>query len=160
MDLSSAQCCTAGGNAAEVISRLHWQFRCGIVKELCAHYTARAVTKRHAHPTPPHPTPPDPTPPRRFRKSTGRSRLSNGRSRLGVLGYLMGVLGYLTGVCGYPTAWRRRQAMAKWRWGRRKWHVASIPGSSPGPRHFLRPKRHLAMAWHPPPGHGISENAH
>ena len=36
---------------------------------------------------------------------------------MGVLGYLMGVLGYLMGVLGYPRAWRRRQAMAKWRWG-------------------------------------------
>ena len=36
---------------------------------------------------------------------------------MGVLGYLMGVLGYLMGVLGYPMAWRRRQAMAKWRWG-------------------------------------------
>ena len=63
---------------------------------------------------------------------------------MGVLGYLMGVLGYLMGVLGYPMAWRRRQAMAKWRWGRRKWRGAPILGP-PGPRHFLRPKRHLAM---------------
>ena len=66
---------------------------------------------------------------------------------MGVLGYLMGVLGYLMGVLGYPMAWRRCQAKAKWRWGRRKWRG---PGPGPGmgaPRHFLRPQRHLAMAW-------------
>ena len=37
-----------------------------------------------------------------------------------VSGYLMGVLGYLMRVLGYSMAWRRRQAMAKCRWGR-KW---------------------------------------
>ena len=47
---------------------------------------------------------------------------------MGVLGYLMGVLRYLMGGLGYPMAWRRRQAMAKWRWGRRKWRGAPIPG--------------------------------
>ena len=56
-------------------------------------------------------------------------------------------------ILGVPMAWqRRRQAMAKWRWGRRKWHG---PGPGPDPdlggldpqRHFLRPQRHLAMAW-------------
>ena len=36
---------------------------------------------------------------------------------MGVLGYLIGVLGYAMGVLGYAMAWRRRQAMAKWRWG-------------------------------------------
>ena len=64
-----------------------------------------------------------------------------------VLGYLMGVLGYLMGVLGYPMAWRWRQFMAKWCLGQRKWRG---PGPGPGmgaPRHFLRPKRHLAMAW-------------
>ena len=65
---------------------------------------------------------------------------------MGVLGYLMAVLGYLMGVLGYPMAWRRRQAMAKWRWGPIKWREAPTPGP-PGPRHFIGPKRHLAMAW-------------
>ena len=60
----------------------------------------------------------------------------------------MGVLGYLMGVLGYPMAWRRREAMAKWRWVRRKLRGAPIPGPGPGPRRFfLRPQRLLAMAW-------------
>ena len=44
---------------------------------------------------------------------------------MGVLGYLMGVLGYLMGVLRNP--------------------MAAAPGPGPGPRHFLRPQRHLAM---------------
>ena len=63
-----------------------------------------------------------------------------------VLGYLVGVLGYLMGVLTYPMAWRRRQAIAKRRWGQRKWRRAPIPGP-PGPRHFIGSQRHLAMAW-------------
>ena len=85
------------------------------------------VIERAPHPTPPHP-----------------GVFGN---LMGVLGYLMGVLGYLVGVLGYPMAWRQRQAMAKRRWGRRKWRGPPIPGPGPGPRHFLRPKRPLAMAW-------------
>ena len=65
---------------------------------------------------------------------------------MGVLGYLMGVLGYLMGVLGYPMAWRRRQAMAKWRLGRREWRGPGGPGMG-DPRHFLHPLRHLATAW-------------
>ena len=48
---------------------------------------------------------------------------------MGVLGYLMGVLRYLMGVLGYLMAWRRRQAMAKWRWGEE-----SGAGPHSGPR--------------------------
>ena len=90
---------------------------------------------------PPHP---HPTQPWRFRKSnvmafpfivmalpvTGRSHLMLWRSQLR----------------GFPMAWRRRQAMAKWRLGRRKWRGPGGPGMG-APRHFLRPQRHLAMAW-------------
>ena len=46
-----------------------------------------------------------------------------------VLGCLIRVLGFLMGVVGYLMPWRRRQAMTKWRWGRRKWHG---PGPGPG----------------------------
>ena len=60
-------------------------------------------------PTPPHPTPPHP--------SVFGNLMGVLGYLMGVLGYLMGVLGYLMGVLGYPMAWRRRQAMAKWRWG-------------------------------------------
>ena len=57
-------------------------------------------------------------------------------------------------LLGVPMAWRPpRQAMAKWRWGRRKWRG---PGrgrtqtwgarcGGPAPLHW--PQRHLAMAW-------------
>ena len=65
---------------------------------------------------------------------------------MGVLGYLMGVLGYLMGVLGYPMAWRRRQAMAKWRLGSIKWRGPGGPGVG-AQRQFIGPQRHLAMAW-------------
>ena len=81
-------------------------------------------------PTPPHPTPPPPTPAFPFN----------------VMAFPINVMTFpITGcsqLLGVPMPWR----MAKWRWGRRKWRGAPIPGP-PGPRHFLRPKRHLAMAW-------------
>jgi hypothetical protein len=49
-------------------------------------------------------------------------------------------------LLGFPTAWRWRHAKAKWRWGPVKWR--GPPHRSPQvQRHFIRPKRHLAIAW-------------
>ena len=47
---------------------------------------------------------------------------------------------------GFPRAWRWRQAMAKWRLGRKKWRGPGGAGMG-APRQFHRPLRHLAMAW-------------
>ena len=49
-------------------------------------------------------------------------------------------------LLGVPMAWRRRQAMAKWRLGPIKWRWTWGPGVG-APRHFNGPQRHLAMAW-------------
>jgi len=60
-----------------------------------------------------------------------------------VFGYLMLWRSLLLGV---PMAWRRRQAMAKWRLGRIKWRW-TWGDRCGGPRHFTGPQRHLALAW-------------
>ena len=44
------------------------------------------------------------------------------------------------------------QAMAKWRWGEASGAGQGILGTA-RPRHWLRLKRHLPMAW---PGHGLA----
>ena len=49
-------------------------------------------------------------------------------------------------LLGVPMAWRRRQAMAKWRLGPIKGRGPGGPGVG-APRHFIGPQRHLAMAW-------------
>ena len=42
-------------------------------------------------------------------------------------------------LLGVPMAWRRRQAMAKWRWGPIKWRGAPTPGppKAPGDQHVV-----------------------
>ena len=85
-----------------------------LTKQVKVSFFVSAGIVRKSNPIPPHPTP-------------TFSEIVIGRSQL----------------LGVPLAWRRRQATAKWRWGRRKWRWARLPrsGSSPGrgPCHFLGP---------------------
>ena len=48
-------------------------------------------------------------------------------------------------LLGVPMAWRRRRQASQVALGAKKVAQVRAPGSQ-SPRHFLRPKRHLAMA--------------
>ena len=91
--------------------------------------------------------PPHPTPPRRFRKSK-------------VMAFPFHVMAFpVTGrsqLLGVPMAWRRRQAMAKWRLGRRKWRGPG-GGRNGGPAPLSTPPTPLGHGLALPPGHGNAQ---
>ena len=59
-------------------------------------------------------------------------------------------------LLGVAMAWRRRQAMVKWRWGLIKWRGAPTPGP-PGPAPLYWSQAPLGHGLAPPPGHGNAQ---